>query len=193
MVGHGNQQTAMEMAQLQWSLVQRRWNLAQRWWSSAQHGGIQRIGADEKKDESKPPMSLPELTSATCIRVRKFIIVDCLIFDRIEFELKVMVCGEHNAHLPPPHALAMIQTKDSTAFPDPCRNFAFPPPPPACPVCYVPVEQAIARMPRTEPHRGSAFGGYPSLVERNASFDIKEPMTLHCGSGGGRNSIKGFK
>lgn len=169
---------------------------------------------------------------------------------------KVMVCGENNAQLPPPHALAMIQAKDSTAFPDPCRNFAFPPPPPvdrrrigprrkckvhlfptrsyflasqicifsfalisishsvvilvgtlfhfhsACPVCYVPVEQAIARMPRvpspssglqhltyfheqipmkTEPHRGSAFGGYPSLVERNASFDIKESMTVHCG------------
>uniref|UniRef100_M1AX81 TOD1/MUCI70 glycosyltransferase-like domain-containing protein n=1 Tax=Solanum tuberosum TaxID=4113 RepID=M1AX81_SOLTU len=124
---------------------------------------------------------------------------------------KVMVCDEHNAQLPPPHALAMIQTKDSSAFPDPCRNFAFPPPPPGdrrrigprpCPVCYVPVEQAIARMPRvpsvspglqhltyfheqipmkTEPHRGSAFGGYPSLVERNASFDIKESMTVHCG------------
>ncbi|KAH0725879.1 hypothetical protein KY290_001706 [Solanum tuberosum] len=44
--------------------------------------------------------------------------------------VKVMVCGEHNAQLPAPHALAMIQTKDSTAFPDPCRNFAFPPPPP---------------------------------------------------------------
>lgn len=124
---------------------------------------------------------------------------------------KVVVCGENNAQLPPPHALAMIQLKDSTAFPDPCRNFAFPPPPPGyrrrigprpCPVCYVPVEQAIARMPRvpsqspglqhltyfheqipmkTEPHSGSAFGGYPSLVERNASFDIKESMTVHCG------------
>uniref|UniRef100_M1AHY1 Uncharacterized protein n=1 Tax=Solanum tuberosum TaxID=4113 RepID=M1AHY1_SOLTU len=183
--------------------------------AAVESGTTVRIGTDEKKDESKPQMSLPELTSAACIRVRKFIIVDRLIFDRIEFELyshavwKFMVCGEHNAQLPPPHALAMIQTKDSTAFPDPCRNFAFPPPPPGdrrqigprlCPVCYVPVEQAIARMPRvpsvsprlqhltyfheqipmkTEPHRGSAFGGYPSLVERNASFDIKEPMTLH--------------
>lgn len=43
---------------------------------------------------------------------------------------KVMVCGENNAQLPPPHALAMIQLEDSTAFPDPCRNFTFPPPPP---------------------------------------------------------------
>ncbi|CAN4102889.1 unnamed protein product [Withania somnifera] len=124
---------------------------------------------------------------------------------------KVVVCGENNAGLPPPHALAMIQAKDSTAFPDPCRNFAFPPPPPGdrrrigprpCPVCYVPVEQAIACMPRvpsvspglqhltyfreqiptrTESHSGSAFGGYPSLVERNASFDIKESMAVHCG------------
>ncbi|XP_016581223.2 probable hexosyltransferase MUCI70 isoform X2 [Capsicum annuum] len=124
---------------------------------------------------------------------------------------KVMVCGENKAQLPPPHALAMIQAKDFTAFPHPCQNFAFPPPPPGdsrrigprpCRVCYVPVEQAIARMPRvpsaspglqhltyfheqipikTEPHGGSAFGGYPSLVERNMSFDIKESMTVHCG------------
>lgn len=64
------------------------------------------------------------------------------------------------------------------------------------------MDQAIARMPRvpsvspglqhltyfheqipmkTEPHRGSAFGGYPSLAERNASFEIKESMTVHCG------------
>ncbi|PNX80075.1 hypothetical protein L195_g036070, partial [Trifolium pratense] len=92
-----------------------------------------------------------------------------------------------------------------------CDNFAFPPPPPAnrrrtgprpCPVCYVPVEQAIASMPispsespvlRTltyahnenmfprEPEGGSDFGGYPSLEERDASFDIKETMKVHCG------------
>lgn len=92
-----------------------------------------------------------------------------------------------------------------------CQNFAFPPPPPGvrrrpgprpCPVCYLPVEAAIASMPRvpspspvlnhltyfheesstkTEPHEGSDFGGYPSLKQRNESFDIKESMTVHCG------------
>ncbi|KAF9593015.1 hypothetical protein IFM89_019742 [Coptis chinensis] len=62
----------------------------------------------------------------------------------------------------------------------------------ACPVCYIPVMQAIARMPgiplpspvlrnltyvhdenpvRTEPFGGSNFGGYPSLKQRNDSFD----------------------
>lgn len=72
----------------------------------------------------------------------------------------------------------------------------------ACPVCYVPVEQAIAHMPkapspspilhhltyfaeenplRTEPIGGSDFGGYPSLKQRNESFNIKESMTVHCG------------
>jgi len=64
------------------------------------------------------------------------------------------------------------------------------------------VEQAIASMPiapsispilrnltyiheenpkKTEPHGGSDFGGYPSLTQRNDSFNIKESMTVHCG------------
>ena len=72
----------------------------------------------------------------------------------------------------------------------------------ACPVCYIPAEQAIASMPsslaespvlrnltyvhdenpiESEPHGGSDFGGYPSLEERDAAFDIKETMTVHCG------------
>ncbi|XVF70242.1 hypothetical protein PTKIN_Ptkin11bG0145100 [Pterospermum kingtungense] len=72
----------------------------------------------------------------------------------------------------------------------------------ACPVCYLPVDQAIASMPssssvspvlrnltyvhdkspiKSEPHGGSDFGGYPSLKQRNESFDIKESMTVHCG------------
>ncbi|XP_030460997.1 probable hexosyltransferase MUCI70 isoform X2 [Syzygium oleosum] len=72
----------------------------------------------------------------------------------------------------------------------------------ACPVCYVPVEQAIASMPsspaispvlrnltyvhdeipvKSEQHGGSDFGGYPSLTERDDSFDIKESMRVHCG------------
>ncbi|PIA36681.1 hypothetical protein AQUCO_03300114v1 [Aquilegia coerulea] len=94
----------------------------------------------------------------------------------------------------------------------PCENFALPSPPrPSdrkrmgprpCPVCYVPVEEAIARMPhipspspvlwnltyvheenpvRTEPFGGSEFGGYPSLKQRNDSFDVKESMNVHCG------------
>nr|GEU82314.1 inner membrane protein OxaA [Tanacetum cinerariifolium] len=33
----------------------------------------------------------------------------------------------------------------------------------------------------TEPHEGFDFGGYPSLKQRNESFDIKESMTVHCG------------
>ncbi|KAL9259605.1 putative hexosyltransferase MUCI70 [Drosera capensis] len=92
---------------------------------------------------------------------------------------------------------------------NPCENFAFPPPPAdrkrigprPCPVCYLPVEQAIALMPNAssyspvladltyvhEEHSsktefgGSDFGGYPSLKQRNESFDIKESMNVHCG------------
>ncbi|KHG28984.1 Putative tRNA (Met) cytidine acetyltransferase [Gossypium arboreum] len=96
-------------------------------------------------------------------------------------------------------------------FHHPCANFTFPPPPPPtrrrlgprpCPVCYLPVDQAIASMPssssaspvlhnltyvlnenpiKSEPHGGSDFGGYPSLKQRNDSFDIKESMAVHCG------------
>ncbi|KAL1567165.1 hypothetical protein AAHA92_02674 [Salvia divinorum] len=104
-------------------------------------------------------------------------------------------------------------SRSVTVFTNPCKNFAFPPPPPGdtrrigprpCPVCYVPVEQAIARMPEfpspspspvlrhltyfseenslnTLPNGGSDFGGYPSLKQRNESFEIKESMTVHCG------------
>lgn len=28
---------------------------------------------------------------------------------------------------------------------------------------------------------GSEFGGYPSLRERNESYDIRESMSIHCG------------
>ncbi|XP_075671723.1 putative hexosyltransferase MUCI70 [Castanea sativa] len=92
-----------------------------------------------------------------------------------------------------------------------CENFTLPPPPPPgskkigprpCEVCYLPVEDAIASMPsspskspvlqnltyvhdenpiKTEIHGGSDFGGYPSMKQRNESFDIKESMTVHCG------------
>lgn len=74
----------------------------------------------------------------------------------------------------------------------------------ACPVCYLPVELAIAFMPTVPsvspvlksltyvseeppisppPLGGSPFGGYPSLKQRNDSFDIKENMNVHCGYG----------
>ncbi|KAG6387321.1 hypothetical protein SASPL_152508 [Salvia splendens] len=117
--------------------------------------------------------------------------------------------------LPGKGAFTYNTTSDSsssvTVFTNPCKNFAFPPPPPGdtrrigprpCPVCYVPMEQAIACMPKfpspspvlhrltyfseenslkTQPNGGSEFGGYPSLKQRNESFEIKESMTVHCG------------
>ncbi|XP_076951501.1 putative hexosyltransferase MUCI70 [Bidens hawaiensis] len=91
----------------------------------------------------------------------------------------------------------------------PCENFPMPPPPAEkkrtgprpCPVCYLPVVEAISMMPNassfspilqnlTYIHEenltksefgGSEFGGYPSLKQRLESFDIKESMTVHCG------------
>ncbi|KAK9065342.1 hypothetical protein SSX86_016725 [Deinandra increscens subsp. villosa] len=91
----------------------------------------------------------------------------------------------------------------------PCKTFTMPPPPAdkkrtgprPCPVCYLPVEEAVALMPKvpsfspvlqnlTYIHEenltksefgGSEFGGYPSLKQRLESYDIKESMTVHCG------------
>ncbi|KAK7252151.1 hypothetical protein RIF29_35908 [Crotalaria pallida] len=92
----------------------------------------------------------------------------------------------------------------------PCNSFALPPPPAdkkrtgprPCPVCYLPVEEAIARMPqfpspspvlnnltfiheevlsRDGEFGGSEFGGYPTLKQRNDSFNIQETMSVHCG------------
>ncbi|XP_057416527.1 probable hexosyltransferase MUCI70 [Lotus japonicus] len=92
----------------------------------------------------------------------------------------------------------------------PCNSFTLPPPPAdkkrtgprPCPVCYLPVEEAIALMPalpspspvlknltyiyeenlsRDGEFGGSDFGGYPTLKQRNDSFDIRESMSVHCG------------
>lgn len=70
----------------------------------------------------------------------------------------------------------------------------------ACPVCYLDQKQAIGLMPdapsfspvhnltyvyeevssKTE-FGGSEFGGYPSLKQRDDSYDIRESMNVHCG------------
>ncbi|AQK94854.1 uncharacterized protein [Zea mays] len=92
----------------------------------------------------------------------------------------------------------------------PCENFSLSPPPVdrkrtgprPCPVCYLPVEQALALRPAKpslspvlqslnyvleeilipkESKSGSLFGGFPSLEERDKSYDIKDSMTVHCG------------
>lgn len=126
------------------------------------------------------------------------------------------VCDEITG-FPPPNPLAFHSSVGTpvlgsvTVQNNLCEHFAFPPPPPPgkrrrigprpCPVCYLPVEEAIASMPsspssspvhhlsyfhvehpvKTEPHGGSDFGGYPSLKHRNDSFSVRESMNVHCG------------
>ncbi|XP_042453591.1 probable hexosyltransferase MUCI70 isoform X1 [Zingiber officinale] len=104
--------------------------------------------------------------------------------------------------------------------PHPCETFSLPPPPAdkkrtgprPCPVCYVPVEQAVFVMPPSpsaspilknlsyvlkddlianESNSGSVFGGHPSLQERTESFDIKESMRVHCGFAKGKKPGQG--
>ncbi|XP_008442599.2 probable hexosyltransferase MUCI70 [Cucumis melo] len=112
---------------------------------------------------------------------------------------------------PPPPALFLGYTLPPG---HPCNNFALPPPPAdkkrtgprPCPVCYLPVEEAVALMPnassdspvlknldyiyeenlrRETEFGGSDFGGYPTLAQRTDSFDIRESMRVHCGFVGG--------
>ncbi|ESQ51975.1 hypothetical protein EUTSA_v10017801mg [Eutrema salsugineum] len=92
----------------------------------------------------------------------------------------------------------------------PCNRFTLPPPPAdkkrtgprPCPVCYLPLEEAIALIPsspsfspvlknltyiheeplnRKTEFGGSDFGGYPTLKQRRRSFNIKGSMSVHCG------------
>ncbi|XP_039049651.1 uncharacterized protein LOC120190666 [Hibiscus syriacus] len=92
----------------------------------------------------------------------------------------------------------------------PCNNFSLPPPPAdpkksgprPCPVCYLSVEEAVALMPKVPSFSpvlknltyiyeenlntvtefgGSDFGGYPTLKQRDDSYDIRESMNVHCG------------
>lgn len=74
----------------------------------------------------------------------------------------------------------------------------------ACPVCYLPVDEAVALMPKVPSFSpvlknltyiyeenlnkvtefgGSNFGGYPTLKQRDDSYDIRESMNVHCGYG----------
>ncbi|CAN6359374.1 unnamed protein product [Urochloa humidicola] len=105
-------------------------------------------------------------------------------------------------------------------FTHPCEGFSVPPPlvdkkrtgPRPCPVCYVSVDQAFALMPlQASPSpvlknlnyisedgivanlssHGSAFGGHPSLEQRNKSFDISESMRVHCGFVRGKKPGRG--
>ncbi|KAL3694916.1 hypothetical protein R1sor_008567 [Riccia sorocarpa] len=94
----------------------------------------------------------------------------------------------------------------------PCQGFTLPPPPSdpkkvgprPCPVCYLPVEQAINAMPPPgssptpvlkhlsyireleiqdvlSTGSGSEFGGHPTLEDRAQSYMIQENMAVHCG------------
>lgn len=92
-----------------------------------------------------------------------------------------------------------------------CQHFSLPPPPAdkkrtgprPCPVCYLPIEEAIELMPAvpsdtpiiknltyvtervsaipTHGNGGSEFGGYPTLKQRGDYFNIQESMHVHCG------------
>ncbi|XWS18397.1 hypothetical protein CRYUN_Cryun32bG0040100 [Craigia yunnanensis] len=92
----------------------------------------------------------------------------------------------------------------------PFNTFSLPPPPAdkktsrllPCTVSYLPVEEAVALMPKVPSFSpvlknltyiydenlnketefgGSDFGGYPTLKQRDDSYDIRESMNVHCG------------
>ncbi|CAH1440133.1 unnamed protein product [Lactuca virosa] len=123
-------------------------------------------------------------------------------------EIKITIYNDKKitSQSPPPP----IYNTGYTLLPgNPCETFTLPPPPAdkkrigprPCPVCYLPVEEAINLMPKapsfspilqnlTYIHEenstksefgGSIFGGYPSLKQRLESYDVKESMKIHCG------------
>ncbi|KAH0930273.1 hypothetical protein HID58_016000 [Brassica napus] len=116
---------------------------------------------------------------------------------------------------PPPYFRGYTLSPDH-----PCNRFTLPPPPAdkkrtgprPCPVCYLPLEEAIALMPssssfspilknltyihekplnRKTEFGGSDFGGYPTLKQRRRSFNIKGSMSVHCGFVKGRQPGRG--
>ncbi|KAI3741162.1 hypothetical protein L1987_58829 [Smallanthus sonchifolius] len=89
------------------------------------------------------------------------------------------------SHPPPPPPTAALTPPPPAYFTgyvlppgNPCETFKLPPPPAdkkktgprPCPVCFLPVEDAIALMPKL-----------PSFSPRYESYDIRESMDVHCG------------
>ncbi|KAL6573999.1 putative hexosyltransferase muci70 [Orobanche hederae] len=130
--------------------------------------------------------------------------------DKFSSEVKEVRSSANATLLPPtPPPPPVFFTGYKLPPGNPCESFTLPPPPAdkkrtgprPCPVCYLPPEDAIARMPNapsfspvlknlTYIHEeslaksefgGSEFGGYPSLRLRNESYDIRESMSVHCG------------
>nr|XP_018680121.1 PREDICTED: uncharacterized protein LOC103981108 isoform X2 [Musa acuminata subsp. malaccensis] len=67
-------------------------------------------------------------------------------------------------------------------MPHPCESFSLPPPPADKKRTGPRQDNLIA----SESNGGSVFGGYPSLLQRNESFNIKESMMVHCGFAKGK-------
>ncbi|KAG8494472.1 hypothetical protein CXB51_011922 [Gossypium anomalum] len=111
------------------------------------------------------------------------------------------------SEVPPPPSYFLGYTLPAE---HPCNTFTLPPPPAdkkrtgprPCPVCYLPVDEAVALMPKVPSFSpvlknltyiyeenlnketefgGSNFGGYPTLKQRDDSYDIRESMNVHCG------------
>ncbi|KAK8993365.1 hypothetical protein V6N11_033466 [Hibiscus sabdariffa] len=126
------------------------------------------------------------------------------ISNRIRSSLAVSVKeNEVRAMPPPPPSYFLGYTLPPG---HPCNTFSLPPPPAdkkrtgprPCPVCYPPVEEAVALMPKVPSFspviknlsyisRGSEFGGHPTLKQRDDSYHIRDSMNVHCGF------VKGIK
>ncbi|KAJ6728581.1 ALKALINE CERAMIDASE-RELATED [Salix koriyanagi] len=133
---------------------------------------------------------------------------DTLPLSRIENKTSFFEGIFSNISLPPPPPAYFLGYTLPPGHP--CNSFTLPPPPAdakrtgprPCPVCYLPVEEAIALMPKAPSFSpviknltyiqedplsregefgGSDFGGYPTLKQRSDSYDIRESMSVHCG------------
>lgn len=113
-------------------------------------------------------------------------------------DVKVMVLPEVERKVLKPHPCERFKVPQPPA--DPKRTGPRP-----CPVCYLDEELAISQLPAEGTYQspvlkrltfvsdpdaakrpspgapGSAFGGYPSLEDRAASFNVREEMKVNCG------------
>lgn len=175
------------------------------------------VGKGEEARESIIPSINLLITGE---EVRESIIPNIHIVSAPTYEEKVNVSGSSQSRIlellgsanatllppPPPH---VYFTGYKLPPGNPCEHFTLPPPPAdkkrtgprPCPVCYLPLEDAVALMPNASSfspvvrdltyiheenltkseYGGSEFGGYPSLRQRSDSYDIRDSMSIHCG------------
>ncbi|KAB2082008.1 hypothetical protein ES319_A05G169400v1 [Gossypium barbadense] len=162
------------------------------------------LGKDEVQGSYNVP--LPKVNDSLPLNNSRSPLINGLQNSRIH-NLTYSPVDAEGSEVPPPPSYFLGYTLPAE---HPCNTFTLPPPPAdkkrtgprPCPVCYLPVDEAVALMPKVPSFSpvlknltyiyeenlnketefgGSNFGGYPTLKQRDDSYDIRESMNVHCG------------